>query len=137
MFDVLCGRCGVILHAYVLMEKLCRLLIETPGVNAVTNAYDLAGRLTRVQSGTGTRTLADVCGYGYEGICNLLFSAVGAATNTYAANALNQYTNILCVPASLRLDYDLDGSMLTSGVWAYWTGVRNREDTVRAVVIAA
>ena len=46
---------------------------------------------------------------------------------SYAANALNQYTSILCAPAPLREPfYDFDGNMLTNGVFSYSWDAENR-----------
>ena len=64
--------------------------------------------------------------YDYDPIGNRLTASADAVTNLYAANALNQYTNILCASASLRLDYDLDGNLLTNGPWAYTWDAENR-----------
>jgi len=57
-----------------------------------------------------------------SGNCNRLTAAANIATNVYASNPLNQYTNIaggsVYSPA-----YDADGNMLTNGVWAFvWDG---------------
>jgi len=41
-------------------------------------------------------------------------------------NNLNQYTNILCVSASLRLNHDADGNLLTNGVWSFTWDAENR-----------
>ena len=49
-------------------------------------------------------------GYAYDTIGNRLWSAENAATNTYAANNLNQYSSILCISAPPREPiYDTDG----------------------------
>lgn len=63
--------------------------------------------------------------YDYDSIGNRLFAALDAATNSYNANALNQYTqvDILAPPSSVLPKYDADGNMLTNGVWSFeWDG---------------
>lgn len=64
--------------------------------NGDTFAYNARSELTNAT------VSADVYGYGYDGIGNLLFSAIGTATNTYSANALNQYTNLQSTAYSLQ-----------------------------------
>jgi RHS repeat-associated protein len=75
--------------------------------------------------------------YVYDPIGNRMQSAVAvgsgqpSTTNTYAANALNQYACITnsAYSASSRETipvYDLDGNMLTNGVWAYTWDAENR-----------
>ena len=69
--------------------------------------------------------------YSYDGIGNLMFSAFNAATNTYTANSLNQYNSILLPSASPReIIHDLDGNMLSDGVFAYAYDAGNRLKTV-------
>ncbi|HPO37827.1 MAG TPA: hypothetical protein PLU38_03530 [Kiritimatiellia bacterium] len=80
---------------------------------------------------TGATVGPTAYGYGYDGIGNLLFSAAGAATNTYAANALNQYASITGAE-SVSPAYDTDGNMLTNGVWAYAWDAGNRLSAVDA-----
>ena len=75
--------------------------------------------------------------YSYDGIGNLLASASGAETNAYAANCLNQYTNILRAPASPReLQYDLDGNLLSDGVLSYAYDSANRLTAVSSNGVA-
>ena len=83
-------------------------------------AYNPRSEVTDAAMGASTYS------YSYDDIGNRAWSAENALTNTYAANSLNQYTNILCVPAPLRLDYDADGNMLTNGVWSYVWDAENR-----------
>ena len=58
--------------------------------------------------------------YAYDAIGNRLSAAANAMTNTYSANHLNQYSSILCASVPLcELSYDLDGNLLSDGVWSY------------------
>ena len=69
--------------------------------------------------------------YSYDSIGNLLFSSCNAATNTYTANNLNQYTSILCDSASLREPtFDVDGNMLSDGNLSFACDAANRLTTV-------
>jgi RHS repeat-associated protein len=52
--------------------------------------------------------------------------SVNAVTNFYEANALNQYTNIANIAGSTRPVYDLDGNMLSNGVWTYTWDAANQ-----------
>jgi RHS repeat-associated protein len=60
--------------------------------------------------------------YAFDGIGNNLWTSFNSATNTYTANALNQYTAIDAMP----LAYDNDGNLLTNGVWSYTWDCENR-----------
>ena len=66
-------------------------------------------------------------GYAYDTIGNRLWAADNLATNTYAANNLNQYSSILrdsassCEPA-----YDADGNMTGDGIFDYAYDAENR-----------
>jgi hypothetical protein len=67
--------------------------------------------------------------YAYDPIGNRLTAAVNAATNVYASNPLNQYTNISGGAASSPT-YDADGNMLTcallTGEWYFFWDGENR-----------
>jgi len=67
-------------------------------------------------------------GYEYDPIGNRIYTAFNAETNTYSANALNQYSSITNnLPSyDLQPKYDLDGNMLTNGVWSYSWDAENR-----------
>jgi RHS repeat-associated protein len=68
-------------------------------------------------------------GYAYDDIGNLLVSYVGANTNSYSANNLNQYTSILHASAPSSEDYlfyDLDGNLTNDSVFAYSYDAQNR-----------
>jgi RHS repeat-associated protein len=63
-------------------------------------------------------------GYVFDPIGNRITATNNAEVTAYAANELNQYTNILSASAPPREpSHDLDGNMLTNGVWSYvWDG---------------
>ncbi len=67
--------------------------------------------------------------YEYDGIGNNRWTTVNGATNTYTVNALNQYTNI-ANGATIVPSYDMDGNMLTYGVWSYTWDAENRLSAV-------
>ncbi|MDX9795036.1 MAG: hypothetical protein RBU24_16145, partial [Kiritimatiellia bacterium] len=98
------------------------LRVDTAQGLPVTNVFAYNPRSEVTDAAMGASTYS----YSYDDIGNRAWSAENALTNTYAANSLNQYTNILCVPAPLRLDYDADGNMLTNGVWSYAWDAENR-----------
>ena len=83
------------------------------------SAYNARSELTNAVTG------AAACGYGYDGIGNLVFSAAGTVTNVYAANCLNQYTAI-AGGASVSPDYDADGNMTWDGRFALTWDAENR-----------
>ena len=67
--------------------------------------------------------------YSYDGIGNLLSHSNNCSTNTYAANNLNQYTSISNLCASVppcEPSYDLDGNLLTNGVFSFTYDADNR-----------
>lgn len=74
---------------------------DATAVYSVTNTFGYNQR----SEVTDAVLESDNYAYGYDSIGNRLFSAANTVTNAYAANALNQYTN---------LAYDADGN-LTSG----------------------
>ena len=69
-------------------------------------------------------------GYSYDTIGNRLWSAANLATNTYIANALNQYTSVgrgvLDPPQTSALIYDADGNMTRDDRFLYSYDAENR-----------
>jgi RHS repeat-associated protein len=70
-------------------------------------------------------------GYEYDPIGNRIYAACNAETNTYSANALNQYTvitnSVASVPPCLiSPSYDYDGNLTTNGIWSYTWDAENR-----------
>ena len=69
--------------------------------------YNVRSEVTSAAMGTNSY------GYAYDPIGNRLSASLNAATNTYAAHPLNQYTSLLCASAPLRyFQYDADGNMI-------------------------
>ena len=65
---------------------------------------------------------AHTYGYEYDPIGNRLTATNNAAVTTYAANELNQYTNVVS-GATVVPAYDDDGNMTAYGPWAFaWDG---------------
>ena len=98
----------------------------TPSLT-VNNAfgYNLRSEVTSATMANGDSS------YDYDPIGNRVFSSLNAATNTYTANSLNQYSSLQ--PKDLQpinLSYDLDGNMLTNGVWSYIWDAENRLTSV-------
>jgi RHS repeat-associated protein len=91
----------------------------------VTNefGYNPRSELTRAAMGTNK------FGYVFDSIGNRELERVNLTTNVYAANDLNQYTNILCVSAPPREDtpiYDADGNILKLRDWTLQWDAENR-----------
>jgi RHS repeat-associated protein len=108
-------------------------------VGSFSYTYDALGRRTdRVDSGTeansfdynprselvGAEMGTNSYGYVYDGIGNRLVYTNNGAVTTYAANELNQYTNIS--PSAGNPVYDADGNMTYDGTWAYGWDAENR-----------
>jgi RHS repeat-associated protein len=89
--------------------------------NADTFGYNARGEVTSAS------ILSNAYAYAYDFIGSHATATVNSATTTYAANAINQYTAILCAPAPLREpSYDRDGNLLTNGVFSYSYDAENR-----------
>ena len=71
----------------------------------------------------GTNTLADL--YFYDPIGNFTSNRLRGAWTQFAANELNEYATISDT-ATRTLAYDLDGNLLTNGVWSYSYDSMNR-----------
>ena len=71
-------------------------------------------------------------GYAYDSIGNRLWSAENAATNTYSANSLNQYTS---VAGNTNLVYDADGNMTGDGIFSYSYDAENRTIAAKRSVL--
>ena len=100
---------------------------DTTPTLTVNNAfgYNLKSEVTSATMANGDYN------YDYDPIGNRVFSSLNAATNTYSANALNQYTNINPLnPVNpieeIKPSYDLDGNMVTNGFWSYSWDAENR-----------
>jgi hypothetical protein len=110
-------------------------------ISAYDYANDAAGR--RVSRNDDTFTFNDRSevisaaigtnnhAYAYDPIGNRVWSAMNAATNTYTANSLNQYTLISnpvnpVNPVQTLPTYDADGNMTCLGEWRHSWDAENR-----------
>jgi RHS repeat-associated protein len=112
--------------------------VNGTAINPLVYTYDKLNRVTsrnadtfgyNVRSEVTNATLGAInYAYAYDHIGNHTTSSVDSATTTYEANNLNQYTQIsvLSVPSVDNPTYDLDGNMLTNGVWSYSWDAENR-----------
>jgi len=109
--------------------------------SAIEYGYDILGNVTdRNNDAFGYNARyelayvllgADRFNYSYDSIGNNLWISVNAVTNTYAANRLNQYSNIVLQsyglqPYSLSPSYDTDGNMTRLGEWYHTWDAENR-----------
>ena len=76
--------------------------------------YNARGEVTWARY--GTNTLADI--YDYDSIGNFISNRCHGAWSRFEANELNEYTSIANANTNL-IAYDLDGNLLTNGVWTY------------------
>ena len=70
-------------------------------------------------------------GYAYDTIGNRFWAAANAATNSYTANRLNQYT---AIPVGANPVYDADGNMTCDGTFDYAYDAENRLVSVTSAV---
>jgi len=75
---------------------------------------------------TAASVLTNAYTYAYDFIGNHTTSSVDSVTTTYSANSLNQYTAISNLVLSCNSVYDLDGNLITNGVFSYTYDVENR-----------
>ena len=115
------------------------------GTNALPSfvyAYDLLGRpVTRngdsfgyndrsevVSAQFGTNGVADL--YAYDSIGNRISSRERGVESSYEANELNEYASISTLQpfnfSTNILAYDINGNLLTNGVWSYAYDAQNR-----------
>jgi RHS repeat-associated protein len=111
--------------------------VDSAVVSSYQYGYDTLARATNRNDDTfgynarsevtAAAILSNAYAYAYDGIGNALWSTNNGVGTAFWTNPLNQYTNILCVSAPLREpSYDLDGNMLTNGVWSYTYDAENR-----------
>ena len=101
-------------------------------VTPINYTHDALDRITARNSDTfgynsrSEVTSADIQStasrHAFDGIGNNIWTSCNATTNTYTANALNQYTAI----DATTLAYDGDGNLLTNGLWSYTWDCDNR-----------
>ena len=101
------------------IQRLDRTSAET-----VTNQFAYNARSEVATAVLGNRTF----GFAYDDIGSHTVSTVNSVETTYTANNLNQYSEISVpsVPSVENLSYDLDGNLLTNGVFSYTWDAENR-----------
>jgi RHS repeat-associated protein len=110
--------------------------VDTVAISAYDYEYDYLGRVTNRNDDafgynarsevTAANVASNEYGYAYDNTGNHLFNTVNAVTNIYEVNALNQYTNITQFAESIRPVHDLDGNMISNGVWTYTWDAANQ-----------
>jgi len=98
------------------------ICVDTTPSLTVNNAfgYNVKSEVTSATMANGESI------YDYDSIGNRLFAALDAATNSYTANALNQYSAITDPVNTVNPVYDLDGNIITNGVWSFRWDAENR-----------
>lgn len=91
-------------------------------LSRATNRNDDAFAYNARSELTGAVLLTNCYGYVYDSIGNRLFSVLNSATNTYAANSLNQYTAVTGGSPT----YDADGNMTWDGKFVHSWDSENR-----------
>ncbi len=111
--------------------------VDSVPVTPLAYSYDLLNRVTNRNADsfgynvrsevTSASILSNAYTFSYDNIGNHTTSSVDSVVSTYTANQLNQYTAILRAPVPpCEPSYDLDGNMLTNGVWSYSYDSENR-----------
>ena len=116
---------GVSVHAttysHDLLSRRANILYMTQSeTNALSCAYNARSEVTGVTIDTNDYA------YIYDNIGNSLYTSLNSVTNAYTVNALNQYTDISYPVNPVNPVYDLDGNMLTNGVWSFTYDAENR-----------
>jgi YD repeat-containing protein len=136
---------GVVLNRAVVRDAYRRQLVslvsnevDSAVVSSYQYGYDTLARVTSRNADTfGYNARSEVTAasvrsnaytYAYDSIGNHTTASVNSDTTTYTANALNQYSQISVssVPSVDNPTYDLDGNLLTNGVWSYAYDAENR-----------
>jgi RHS repeat-associated protein len=122
-------------------HELIRRVVNTTSTgctNTLVYAYDDAGRRTARNADTfgynarsevtAASILSNAYTYAYDEIGSHTVSTVNSVETTYTANNLNQYSQISVpsVPSVENPSYDLDGNLLTNGVFSYSYDAENR-----------
>ncbi|MDZ4185134.1 MAG: RHS repeat-associated core domain-containing protein, partial [Desulfuromonadales bacterium] len=127
-------------RSYETHRDLITTIENTWGTNQISRFDytndELARRTRRVDNGAVTNDFGynirsevisammntNQFGYAFDPIGNREWTRMNANTNTYAANELNQYTNI-ANGVTLEPAYDDDGNMVSYGDWTFtWNG---------------
>ena len=122
-------------------RHLITAVSNTVGVSshsAIGYGYNILGNVTNRNANTfgynarsevtGAVIGADCFNYSYDGIGNNIWVSCNAVTNTYTANALNQYTQISVssVPSVVNPVHDADGNMTWDGRFVHAWDAENR-----------
>lgn len=91
-----------------------------PVVSTNVFCYNFRSEVTNAAMGSANYS------YDFDDIGNRKWAAADASLSTYAANELNEYTSVTNAGAAVSVAYDMDGNMLTNGVWAYTWDAENR-----------
>ena len=75
----------------------------------------------------GTNTLSDI--YNYDSIGNFTSNRLRGSWSQFASNELNEYTSI-ADDNPLLLAHNVDGNLLTNGIWSYTYDSENRLATI-------
>jgi RHS repeat-associated protein len=103
------------------------------GSATATNQFDYNPRSELTSAAMGTNAY----GYAYDAIGNRLAVNNNAEALTYAANALNQYTNITDVGVVVP-QYDLDGNLTNYNGWSYaWDGENRLIGAVNGLTVVS
>jgi len=101
-------------YSHDLLSRRTNIVMTAPsGTSTLACSYNARSEVTGVTIDTNDYA------YIYDNIGNSLYTSLNAATNAYSVNNLNQYSSLQ--PKDLQpinLSYDLDGNMLTNGVWS-------------------
>ena len=101
------------------MANFAEYAIESAGVPPAQTNADAFGYNDRSEV-VFSHGATENTEYSYDGIGNLLSHSNNAATNTYTANSLNQYTSILCASAPpCEYSHTPDGGIASDGTWLY------------------
>ena len=117
---------GVPIHstAYThdLLSRRTNIVMTAPsGTSTLACSYNARSEVTGVTIDTNEYA------YIYDNIGNSLYTSLNAATNAYTVNNLNQYSSLQPKdPQPINLSYDLDGNMITNGIWSFTYDAENR-----------
>jgi YD repeat-containing protein len=131
-------------------ERECQLALSPPQspAPAIISTTDFYGYNARSELVSATRSPADdpslyypehESAYEYDAIGNRVSSAAHTDSASYTANSLNQYASIIHSNPNLGggpSAYDLDGNLLSDGVFSYTWDAENRLISVASNNIA-
>ncbi len=101
-------------------RRVQRADVEISTVISNLFAYNTRSELTGALMDTNTFS------YQYDSIGNRVTATNNAEAFAYAANTLNQYSQISNQQSQITPSYDSDGNIVTNGVWTYVWDAENR-----------